>query len=268
MTGAGTAATVERRKSRYFKHVDRGQLGRWILSIVLFFLAWELIGRSGVIISIVPPSEVLPALWQELTEGELLAATAGTLGLAAVGLLIGAVVGVSLGVAMGVSPRVSAVLDPLVSAGFSVPIALFIPAISIYVGLEFAAKVPLVLLMNIFVIILNTATGVREVPASAKEMARAFGVSGWAMYRKVIFPWASPYIVTGLRLGVGRSVQGAILADLFMRSQDLGLVIREAGGAFLLAELLAVVFFVTILAAGTMGVARIIEWRLLRWKTV
>jgi hypothetical protein len=31
-------------------------------------------------------------------------------------------------------------------------------------------------------------------------------------------------------------------------------------------RLLAAVFFVTILAAGVMGIARIIEWRLLAWK--
>ncbi len=248
--------------------IDTTKLWRWALSIGLFFLIWELIGRSGVIISIVPASEVLPVLWDELLHGEVIEGTLATLGLAAVGFFFGALIGVPVGILMGVSARWNSVLDPLVSAAFAAPIAMFIPVITVYMGLEFEAKVVLVVLFNVFVIIVNTATGIREVPESVKEMARAFEVRGSRLYRKIIFPWAAPYIVTGLRIGVGRSVQGAILADLILRAQNLGLFIREAQGSFQLAELLAAVFFITILAAGTMGVARLIEWRLLRWKTL
>lgn len=268
-----TAATVERSLRRQTRvaallgDVDRAKVARWGVSIGLFFVFWELIGRSGIIISIVPPSDVIPTLFRQLGEGGILEATLGTLALAGVGFLIGAVIGVGTGILIGVSPRAAAVLDPLVSAAFAVPLSMFIPVISIYLGLEFTAKVVLVLLLNVFIIILNTAAGIREVPQAAKEMARAFGVGGRAMYTKIVLPWASPYIITGLRMGVGRSVQGAILADLFLRAQDLGLFIRNAQGSFQLSELLAAVFFITILAAGTMGVARVIEWRLLRWKT-
>jgi ABC-type nitrate/sulfonate/bicarbonate transport system permease component len=144
---------------------------------------------------------------------------------------------------------------------------MFIPVIAVYFGLEFKAKVILVVLFNIFVIIINTATGIREVPPSVIEMGRAFEVSRSGMYLRVILPWASPYIITGLRIGLGRSVQGAILADLFFRTQNLGLVIRNAAGSFDMSQLLGSVFFITIIAAGTMGIARIVEWRLLRWKT-
>jgi ABC-type nitrate/sulfonate/bicarbonate transport system permease component len=247
--------------------VDRTKLLRWGLSIALFFGLWELLGQSGEFIAIVPPSVVLPDLWEEILHGELLAATFGTLSIAAIGFLIGAILGVTFGAILGVSKRWSEVFDPLVSASFSVPVSMFIPLIAVYFGLEVRSKVILVLLFNIFVIIINTAVGIREVPASVIEMARAFEVDRSGMYRRVILPWASPYIITGLRIGLGRSVQGAILADLFFRTQNLGLVIRNAAGSFDMSQLLGSVFFITIIAAGTMGLARIVEWRLLRWKT-
>jgi ABC-type nitrate/sulfonate/bicarbonate transport system permease component len=88
------------------------------------------------------------------------------------------------------------------------------------------------------------------------------------MLRAVVLPWASPHIITGLRLGVGRSVQGAILADLFFRAQDLGLYIVDAKGRMDIERLLAAVFFVTMSAAGVMGIARLVEWRVLAWKRV
>ncbi|HEV8426010.1 MAG TPA: ABC transporter permease subunit [Actinomycetes bacterium] len=249
------------------RHLDRGKLARWTLSIALFFVLWEAVGRSGRIIAILPASEVLPDLAQQIAEGEILRATLGTLTIAGVGFAIGAAIGVPTGVLLGVSERWSSVLDPLVNASLSAPIAMFIPVIAVYLGLEFKAKVVGVLLFNVFVIIVNTATGIREVPPSVVEMGRAFGTSPSAMYRRIILPWASPYIITGLRIGVGRSVEGAILFDLFLRTENLGLVIRNAAGSFDLSTLLGSVFFITIIAAGTMGLARIVEWRLLRWKT-
>ncbi|MGI8615538.1 MAG: ABC transporter permease [Actinomycetota bacterium] len=244
----------------------RVKAGRWALSIGLFFVIWEVIGRSGVFLSVVPASEAIPELFRLFGEGEILVAAKSTLTLAATGFLIGGVLGVAVGTWIATSRRAAAVLDPLVNASFAVPFAIFIPVISIYLGLEFTAKVFLVILFNVFIIIINTATGIREVPSGAREMARAFGIDRWGMYRKVVFPWASPHIITGLRLGVGRSVQGAILADLFLRAQALGLFIVDAQGRFDIPRLLATVFFVTILAAGVMGIARLIEWRLLAWK--
>jgi ABC-type nitrate/sulfonate/bicarbonate transport system permease component len=244
----------------------RVKLFRWTLSITVFFVLWQIIGESGMFLSIAPPSEVIPTLFEMLQEGEILEAARSTLALAATGFLIGAVLGVATGAWMATSARAAAVLDPIVSASFSVPFAIFIPVISIYLGLEFTAKVVLVVLFNIFIIIINTEAGIREVPPGPKEMARAFQASKVAMYRKVIMPWASPHIITGLRLGVGRSVQGAILADLFLRAQALGLLIVDAQGRFDIPRLLAAVFFVTMLAAGVMGIARLIEWKLLAWK--
>jgi ABC-type nitrate/sulfonate/bicarbonate transport system permease component len=258
---------LKRVASRRFRRIDRRKLGRWALSIGLFFVVWEIVGRSEVIIAIVPASTVLPDLMHQIAAGEILRATLGTLSIAGTAFAIGAVLGVSMGVVLGVSKRWSSVFDPIMSASLSVPIVMFIPVISVYLGLEFKAKVVLVVLFNIFVIIVNTATGIREVPPAVVEMGRAFETSPRDMYRRIILPWASPYIITGLRVGVGRSVQGAILADLFLRTQNLGLVIRNASGSFDLSTLLGSVFFITIIAAGTMGLARIVEWRLLRWKT-
>ena len=182
--------------------------------------------------------------------------------------IVGATLGVTIGTLTGVSVKWSWVVDPLVSAGWAVPIVMFIPIISIYAGLETTAKILLTVLMNIFVIIVNTSTGVREVPSDVKEMARSFGVTRGGMYRKIIFPWASPYILTGLRLGLGRSVQGAILADLFLRADNFGLYIVNAASSFNLEVLLGAVFFITVVAAGTMLIARAVEWWLLRWKGV
>ncbi len=248
--------------------INPNQLGRWVLSILLFFGGWEALGASELLFFIKPPSDVLPKLWEEITTGEILPATWGTLQIAFTAFVLGGVLGIAIGTVTGVSDRWAWVIDPLVSGGWAVPIVMFIPVISIYAGIEFKGKILITLLMNIFVIIVNTSTGVREVPAEVKEMASAFGVSKRDMYRKIIFPWAAPYILTGLRLGLGRSVQGAILADLFLRAENLGLYITYAASSFQIETLLAAVLFITVLAAGLMLLGRGVEWWLLRWKAL
>lgn len=240
---------------------------RWTLSIGLFFAVWQLIGASGRYFFVQPPSTVVPTLWDQLQEGELLRATAGTLRIAAIGFVLGAAIGIPIGFLMGVSQRWAAVLDPVVNGAYATPITMFLPVIAVYLGLEFKSKVFLVVAFNIFVIILNTAAGVREVPRDLIEMGRAFRTSRMGMYRKVILPSASPQVITGLRLAVGRSVQGAILADLFLRAQNLGLFIISAASSFRIDALLATVLFITLVASGTMLLARMAEWWLLRWKS-
>jgi ABC-type nitrate/sulfonate/bicarbonate transport system permease component len=248
--------------------INPKQVGRWFISISVFFLVWQYVGVSGSLFYVKPPTEVFAAMWAEIGSGEILTATLGTLRVALIGFIFGAILGVTIGTITGMSEKWAWVIDPLVSAGWAVPIVMFIPIITIYTGLELRGKVVLTLLMNIFVIIVNTSTGVKEVPADVKEMARAFGVSKAGTYRKIIFPWASPYILTGLRLGLGRSVQGAILADLFLRADNLGLYIVEASSSFNLEILLAAILFITGIAAIAMLLARVVEWRLLRWKSV
>jgi len=258
---------LKRRTRPPGRRVSAATIGRWFLSFALFFTLWEVIGQSEITVAIVPASEVLPDVWDGIVHGNLVSATFGTLEIAAVGFAISAVIGLLVGLLIGLSKPWADVLDPLVNAMLSAPIAMFIPVIAVYLGLEFKAKVVGVVLFCVFIIIVNTATGIREVPPSGVEMARAFGTNRRRIYMRIIFPWASPYIITGLRLAVGRAVEGAILFDLFLRAENLGLVIRNATGTFDLSVLLGSVFFITVLAAGLMGVARIIEWRLLRWKS-
>ena len=263
MAQSSTQARNRIRRNR--RTVDPAQVMRWCISVLLFFAIWEIVGRSGVIISIVPPSEVLPVLWEQMGEGELLWATARTLKLAGIGFVIGGTFGVAVGMLMGLAPTFARVLDPLVSAAYSAPTAMFIPVLSIYAGTELKAKVVLVVSFNIFVVILNTAAGMRQVNPAFVELGRAFGLKGLGLFRKVLLPAASPNILTGLRLAVGRSVQGAVLADLFLRAQDLGLYVRQAQGKFDMAELLAAVLLLTFVAVAAMGIARFIEFRMLRW---
>lgn len=242
------------------------RLGLWAASLLSFFALWHVLGTTDRFFYLAQPTDVFASIVSELAAGTLISALLDTLTIAVIGLVAAGVVGVTVGIVMGVSRRWHTVLDPIVKGAFSTPLVMFVPVIAIYAGLEFRAKVIFVFLFCVFIVIINTASGIREVPEEAIEMARAFEVSNVRLFSRVIVPWASPYVMTGLRLAVGRSIQGAVIADLFLRAEGIGYYIVTVAGRFQLDRLLGAVMVLTLLGAGAMALTRALENRLLRWK--
>lgn len=260
-----TRPWVRRARAARLGRVDRAKLARWALSIGLFFVLWELIGRSGRIIAILPASEVLPDLARQIAEGEILAATLGTLRIAAVGFVIGAAIGVPVGLLLGLSERWSSVLDPLVNASLAAPIAMFIPVIAVYLGLEFKAKVVGVLLFNVFVIIVNTATGIREVQPGLLRVCRVLGASRRDLLVKVTLPTATPAIVASIRITVTRAIEGALLSEFVASTQGLGYLVARASREFDIATVFAGIVIIAAVVMAANGLLRFLQTRLAPW---
>jgi ABC-type nitrate/sulfonate/bicarbonate transport system permease component len=232
-------------------------------AFAVFFLAWEMVGQSERYFAIVPATTTFQRLWQDL--GPLTKAMLGTLAGAGTGFALAVVVGLTMGTLVGMSRIGRSTIDPLITVGVVAPMTMLVPVIGIYVGLSFRGKVLLIFLFAVFAIAINTAAGVRETPGALRETAAAFGVRGWGLYRKVVSPHALPYILTGLRLGAGRAVQGAIIADLLLEVSNMGAYLIRAGSTFDMPALLAGTFFTVMVASAVMLSARALERRLLRW---
>lgn len=242
------------------------RIALWTASWALFLAIWQVIGASEAVFALEPPTDVLPVLWEEITEGELVSAMLGTLKLAGLGLIAGIVVGVPVGLLTGSSYRAAWALDPFLNAGFATPLVILLPVIGLYLGITLNAKVFIVFLFCVFVIAINTASGVRSVPPQLRELGRSFRLSRWRIATQIVLRSASPQMLTGIRIAVSRAVQGAVLADLFLKADDLGLYLINAGSTFDIPVLLAGIFAITIVAAGLMGTAHALENWLLRWK--
>jgi len=252
--------------SKLFSRLNAPSIAYLVASTALFLAIWEAIGRSEIVFAITPPTDVIPVMIDGFVQGDLLSAVAGTLRTAAIGLVISIVIAVPIGLLTGASQRASWVLDPLFNAGFAMPSAILLPVVGLYLGLGLASKLFMVVVFCFFVIVINTATGVKTVPPASREMARSFGMSGWQIAYKVTLRGASPAILTGIRIGVSRSVQGAVLADLLLTADDIGLYLIDAGSTFDVSDLLAGIVAITLVATILMYLAEVLEKRLMRWK--
>ena len=206
---------------------------------------WELFARS------VGPF-FFPSLANVL-EGYVLAVRDGSLLLVAdsfrqmfAGYGLAVVVGVPLGLLIGSFRTVEWLVGPYINILFVTSLAAILPFMILLFGTGFQFRVATVFLFSIFYIVINPANGVRSIDASVTEMSRSFNAGPVKRFVAITFPGSLPFIVAGLRLGLGQAIQGMIIAELWVtlgtgrKLVTLGLD-RNLGEFFALASIVVVI---------------------------
>jgi NitT/TauT family transport system permease protein len=135
---------------------------------------------------------------------------------------------VPLGIAIGWYRRVSYAFDPWLNFFNALPRIALIPLVVLWVGLAWDMKAVIVFLGGFFSIILPTVEGVRTVDRQLLDVARSFGASQRRLFTSVVIPATVPFIVTGIRLAVGRVLAGVIIAEFYAQTDGLGVLILKA----------------------------------------
>src|SRR5438309_8309094 len=184
---------------------------RGLLSLLIVGLAWEIAGRSGRWPLILAPiSDIWVKFVQLAATGELQRHVLVSLNEFFVGFAIAAVFGILLGIAIASSDAVNDVVDPWVSAVYATPTVALAPLFIFVFGIDAASKMAVVFLLAIFPVVINTATGIRATDQVYIEAARSFSANRAQIFTKVLIPSALPFIVAGLRLGIGRGRVGRV----------------------------------------------------------
>ncbi len=72
----------------------------------------------------------------------------------------------------------------------------------------------------------------KTTPANLLTAARSFGASEWQIFKSVVLPSTIPFILTGLRLAVGRALIGVMVGELYAATAGVGFMITVAGATF------------------------------------
>jgi NitT/TauT family transport system permease protein len=196
-----------------------------LLSAAIVFGAWEIAGRVPISYAFPTFVESITALARMIFDGTMFVAYAETLKPLILGVAISAVFGIGLGLWIGLSARFEWLFGPIFIVMQTAPLAALIPILVMVYGIGLTSKVFVVCIMAMPVIVLNTASAVRNTPASIKDMAKSFLASDRDVLIKIIIPAASPIIFSGLRLGVSAGFIGAILAELKITPTGVGDII-------------------------------------------
>jgi ABC-type nitrate/sulfonate/bicarbonate transport system permease component len=270
-----TAAAAQRpapakpARARRFRHRPMSPARRWTLrfaSVAAILIAWQVYGGSINPILLSDPSAVAVAFVDMVRDGSLGHALASSLEVLGLGFLFGSVAGVVIGLAAGRSDTVAALIDLPVNALYAVPAVALVPVIVLWFGFEVTTKTVVVFLFVIFPVLINTMRGVREVDPELVEVARSFCSSERRMWFDLILPSALPFIVTGLRLAIGRALIGVIVAEYYTSLSGLGELITTNASNFQTARMFVPIVVIALLGVVFTALLELGERRLVAWR--
>jgi NitT/TauT family transport system permease protein len=165
------------------------------------------------------------------------------------GYFLSVAVAIPFGIGMGWYKKMAYVFDPFVNAMNATPRVALLPLIIIWLGIGIPSKVGIIFLGAVFPMLINARDGVKTTPQNLLKAARSFGASEWQIFTSVVLPSTVPFILTGLRLGIGRALVGVLVGELYAATAGIGFMITVAGATFQTDKV-----FVGILIFATSGV--------------
>jgi sulfonate transport system permease protein len=195
---------------------------------------------------------------QMIWSGELWQFLAPSLMVLAIGLSIACVVGVAIGLMLARYWVLDVAFGVYITFLYSIPSVALVPLIVLWAGYETTAKVIILFMFAFFPMVINTYQGVKNVDPKLMEVGRAFRCSERQLWMNIVLPGALPFIVTGLRLALGRGLIGMVLADLYTAISGVGYLIVRTASTYQVDKM-----FVPIVTLGLLGVTLTALLRLL-----
>jgi NitT/TauT family transport system permease protein len=236
------------------------------VSVIGVLLGWEVFGRQIEPLFMSYPTAIAVSGVDMIRSGELPAALLDSLGTLLLGFFVASAIGIGIGLLIGRYRTVEAATDWLVNALYATPLVAIIPLVVLWFGLGFSAKLFIVVILAIFPILINTAAGVRNVPQPLLDVGFAFDATERQLFTKFILPASLPYMMTGLRLGVGRAIIGMVVAEFFTAITGLGALIVKYGNQYDTAAMFVPILTLMLLGVTLTSLMRRIESWIAPWK--
>jgi len=195
-----------------------------------FFALVELLCRVGVIDSFTmpPPTVILVDLWKLLASGKLNVAIAKTFSNAAVGFVLAVSVGITAAVVIHRVHLLREALEPLFATYYAIPVLAFYPLLIILFGLGNIPKIMIAFMLGVIAVIVNTLNGLDRVPRVLVKTARIARMTPLEAAFRVTLPYATPYVLTGVKFAVAYSLIGIIGSEFVMSTEGMGFEISFA----------------------------------------
>ncbi len=269
--------SVARRKRTDLSFLDSipGRILLLLVSLSIFLAIWQILAdtvNNQVILA--APIPVIAAFVSLLSGNvphaaiateSLYTAMLSTGEMIAAGYAI-SLVGIPVGIVMGRWRAAEAIIDPWVNAVYAIPMVALTPLIYPLTGGTFSAAVLVVFLISVFTIMVNTYTGVKYTSNNLAEVGKTFGASEFQFLSKIVLPASLPDIVAGMRLGLGRAVLGAIVAQVLVTASGLGAIMMTYQMLINTPFMMAIVFAIALIGIIALQTPRVIEHYFFKWK--
>jgi NitT/TauT family transport system permease protein len=221
-----------------------------VLLVVGLLALWEVLVRSGLapVYLYGQPSGILNKAIALVQNGEIFTHIGATAFEAISGFVIGTALGSAVGLALWLSETVARILRPIIVAINGVPKIALAPLVIVWFGIDIGAKVAIAASLTFIVALISVYQGTQEVDQDLVKLMRSLGATRLTIWRKVIIPGSTPWILATMRLNIGFAMIGAVVGEYISAKKGLGYFIYNAGALYDLNSVFVGIFCLMILA--------------------
>lgn len=260
---APKAARNPGKKARGTGRLTAALLG--LASAALGLLAWAILANSG-IDGFPGPVVVARRAGELIADGTLFSDAGASLERVLTGYVLGVVLAVPVGFLMGWYPVVRRLIEPWLQFFRMVPPLAVIPLAIVLMGIDETPKIFVIFLASFLSSVVSTFQGVVAVDVTLVNAARVLGARDPQVFIGVVVPASTPFILVGMRIGLGASWATVVAAELIAAQGGLGFRMQQAQLYYDLPTI-----FVQLIAIGAIGLAMdrlllLAERRLTHWQ--
>lgn len=202
-----------------------------LLTALLFLAGWHTAVKMSGSDIFPTPYQVLCGLGELARQGLLLKYIVASLFRVSWGFGLAVLVGVPLGLVLGWFRPAYAALNPFIQILRPISPIAWIPVAILWFGVKDTAPVFLIFLASVFPITVSAMAAVQNMQQVYLRAAQNFGLSGFPLFRRVIFPAALPQVITGIRIALGVAWLVVVAAEMIAVNSGLGYLIIDARNA-------------------------------------
>jgi NitT/TauT family transport system permease protein/sulfonate transport system permease protein len=247
--------------------VLKNRLPGLILIVVLLGI-WEISSMNRWVDTVELPrvSTIFMSWFHSMDGGPLLKQLLPSLNRLLLGFFIASAIAIPLGLLMGTVPFIYRLLEPLTEFIRPIPSSAYIPVAILFLGIDNAMKIFVIVLGCFFPILLNTYGGVRAIDPVLTDTGRTFGLSRIKALWQIVLPAALPNVLTGMRISLGIALIVVVIAEMIAGDTGIGYYIIDRQRVFRVPEMFAGIFTLGLLGYVINFVFLRIERHFLRWR--
>lgn len=245
-------------------------IARWVEQwsmVIAMVVLWELGVRVAWIDGNLfpPPSRIFQALIDLAKLGLLWKDILASVWRVVVGFFIATVCAISLATLMARLTQLARYVMPVIEIIRPISVIAWIPVAILWFGLGDKPAWFIIFLGSFFPIFTNTYLGIRSVEPIHVQAAECFGAGRLLFLRKVLLPSALPYILAGMRVGLGVGWMCVIAAELIAATSGLGYMIQTARVLIETEKVLAGMITIGVIGLGMNHLMLLLERKLTPW---
>ncbi|MGW7566775.1 ABC transporter permease [Streptomyces tendae] len=234
------------------------------VSVALGIAIWWALASAG--FKLPTPPEVVDRASTLISDGTLADDALASLTRVLIGFALGTAVAVPVGFLMGWYGILRGLIEPWIQFFRTIPPLAIIPLAVVAMGIDETPKIFVIFLAAFLACVISTFQGVVNVDRTLINAARVLGAGDVTIFARVVVPASTPFILVGMRVGLGSAWATLVAAELIAAQEGLGYRMQNAQLYYDLPTI-----FVGLISIGILGllmdrVLLLAERRLTRWQ--